>query len=155
MQKAKGAQVLDQLNFFLIQDLHENHLVFYFSPANEDRQPEVFHNTKVPQNSHRQIKSSLFVQLCLASSPQIFRIKPGAGKLLPLTQETHFAFANKGFGFCISGWASQLHEAVSLALISAADVSSLHFSHAACLTFTAFGSHSTYSAAWGFSCLIV
>lgn len=86
------------------------------------------------------------VNSCLASSPQILTIKPSAGRLLPLAQESEFsvwtfeifdlgmsflivrpllllfyflfigndsdfAFANKGFGFCTSRWASLLHKA--------------------------------------------
>lgn len=70
---------------------------------------------------------------CLASSPQLLRIKPGTGKLLPSALKAHVAFANKGFWFCISGWASRFREASFAGSKLYSCGISLHFPHAACL----------------------
>lgn len=61
----------------------------------------------------------------------------------------------RGLGFVPQGGPLNFIKHLLLVLSSEAMASSPYLSQAACLTSTAFGSHSTYFVAWGFSYLLV
>ena len=148
MKKAIVTPVPDQKNFVLIQGFPWESFFFFFNSQQplETSSPEVFrmqrHLFPTATETEKCQKKA-----CLASSPQLLRIKPGTGKLLPSALKAHVAFANKGFWFCISGWASRFREAslagselYSCGILAPLPTCSL-------LILAAFGRHSAYFVA--------